>query len=154
VTDTHGNVYVRAVGPTKTTGLQQIIYYARNIVGGSNQVTVTFNQAASYPDVRILEYSGIDTSSPLDVTVAGTGTGTTANSGFATTTSPTELFFATGTTGSAFSAAGTGFANRGIDAYGNIAEDKTVTTSGAYNAIATTSSSNWIMQMAAFKAAF
>jgi hypothetical protein len=104
--------------------LQQVIYYARNIAGGSNQVLVTFNQAASYPNVRILEYSGIDTNSPLDATAAGVGTGTTANSGLATTTSPTELIFATGTTGSVFSAASSGFITREINAYGSIAEDK------------------------------
>lgn len=154
VTDSQGNVYVRAIGPTKTSGLQQVIYYSRNIAGGSNQVLVTFNQAASYPDVRVMEYGGIDTNSPLDVTAANAGTGTAANSGIAITTSPTELIFASGTTGSVFSSAGTGFINRGINVYGNIAEDKTVTTSGAYNATATTSSSNWIMQMATFKAAF
>jgi hypothetical protein len=134
--------------------LQQVIYYARNVVGGSNQVLVTFNQAASYPDVRILEYRGVDTNSPLDVTAANVGTGTAANSGFASTTSPTELIFASGTTGNVFSSAGTGFINRGINAYGNIAEDKTVTATGTYNATATTSSSNWIMQMATFRAAF
>jgi hypothetical protein len=154
VTDSQGNVYVRAIGPTKTTGLQQVIYYARNVVGGSNQVLVTFNQAASYPDVRILEYRGVDTNSPLDVTAANVGTGTAANSGFASTTSATELIFASGTTGNVFSSAGTGFINRGINAYGNIAEDKTVTATGTYNATATTSSSNWIMQMATFRAAF
>ena len=35
-----------------------MIYYAKNIAGGSNTVTVRFNQAAAYPDVRILEYCG------------------------------------------------------------------------------------------------
>ena len=73
VTDSGGNTYTRAVGPTTTTGLQQVIYYAKNIAGGGNTVTVKFSQAASYPDVRILEYSGLDTSSPLDVTAAGVG---------------------------------------------------------------------------------
>jgi hypothetical protein len=152
VTDSQGNVYLPAVGPTKAGGLQQVIYYARNVVGGSNRVTVTFNQAASYPDVRILEYSGVDTASPLDVTATGTGTGTTANSGFATTTSPTELIFATGTTSSVFSGPGSGFTNREIDAYGNIAEDKSVSGAGTYNATATTNYGNWIIQLAAFKA--
>ena len=152
VTDSQGNVYLPAVGPTKAGGLQQVVYYARNIVGGSNRVTVSFNQAASYPDVRILEYSGVDTASPLDVTATGTGTGTTANSGFATTTSPTELIFATATTGSTFTGPGTGFTKREIDAYGNIAEDKSVSSTGTYNATATTNYGNWIMQMATFKA--
>ena len=73
VTDSRGNTYTRAVGPTATTGLTQSIYYAKNIAAGSNTVTVTFNQAASYPDVRILEYSGLDTTSPLDVTAGAVG---------------------------------------------------------------------------------
>ena len=152
ITDTQGNTYTPAVGPTSTTGLQQSIYYAKNTIGGSNKVTVTFNQAAAYPDVRVLEYSGADTTNPLDVTAAGTGTGTTAaNSGSATTASSNELIFGAGTTGTAFSAAGSGFTSRMINIYGNIAEDKLVTSSGSYNATATTSSSNWVMQMATFR---
>ena len=67
VTDSKGNTYTRAVGPTTNTGLQESVYYAKNIVGGSNTVTVKFNQAAAYLDVRILEYSGLDPTSPLDV---------------------------------------------------------------------------------------
>jgi len=41
--------------------------------GGSNAVTVTFNQEASYVDVRVLEYNGLDTSSTLDVTTGTAG---------------------------------------------------------------------------------
>ncbi|MGH9545877.1 MAG: galactose oxidase-like domain-containing protein, partial [Terriglobales bacterium] len=51
VSDSRGNVYTRAVGPATTTGLSQSLYYAKNIAAGSNTVTVTFNQAAAYPDV-------------------------------------------------------------------------------------------------------
>ena len=49
VTDSRGNSYALAVGPTTGTGLRQSIYYAKNIAAGSNTVTVTFNQAAAYP---------------------------------------------------------------------------------------------------------
>ena len=66
ISDTHGNTYTLAVGPTTGTGMRQSIYYARNIAGGSNTVTVTFNQAATFVDVRVLEYSGLDTANPLD----------------------------------------------------------------------------------------
>ena len=86
VTDSKGNTYTRAVGPTTTTGLSQSVYYAKNIAAGSNTVTVTFNQAAAYQDVRILEYSGLDPSTPLDVTAAAVGSGTSASSGSASTT--------------------------------------------------------------------
>src|SRR4029453_14302557 len=34
VTDSAGNAYALAVGPTKATGLSQSIYYARNVIGG------------------------------------------------------------------------------------------------------------------------
>ena len=86
VTDSKGNAYALAVGPTKASGLTSAIYYAKNIAAGSNTVTVTFNQAAGFPNVNVLEYSGLDTTSPLDVTSTASGSGTTANSGSATTT--------------------------------------------------------------------
>jgi hypothetical protein len=152
VTDSRGNTYTQAVGPTRTTGLSQSIYYAKNIASGSNTVTVTFNQATAYPDVRILEYSGLDTSAPLDVTAAAVGTGTSANSGSATTTSANELIFGAGsTTGTAFTGAGAGFTARIINTYGNLAEDKMVTSTGKYSATAPNSSGNWVMQMATFR---
>ena len=43
VSDTAGNVYTRAIGPTLGSGLSQSIYYAKNIAAataGSNHVTV------------------------------------------------------------------------------------------------------------------
>ena len=152
VKDSKGNTYVLAVGPTPNTGLQQSIYYAKNIVGGSNTVTVKFNQAAAYPDVRILEYSGLDPTSPLNVTAAAKGNGTSASSGSATTTSANELIFGAGNTAHHFTAAGSGFTSRVINIYGNIAEDEVVSSSGSYAATATNYTGLWVMQMATFKA--
>ena len=83
----------RAVGPTTNTGIQQSIYYAKNIAAGSNTVTVAFSPAASYPDVRVLEYSGLDPTSPLDGKAGASGSGTAANSGNAATLSANELIF-------------------------------------------------------------
>ena len=152
VTDSQGNLYTLVAGPIRGTGLSQSLYYAKNVKAGSNTVTVTFNQAAVYPDVRILEYKGIDTVSPLDQTASAIGTGTTANSGSASTQYASELIFGTGTNGGNFSAPGTGFTSRMINIYGNIAEDKTVSVTGSYNATATISGSQpWVMQMATFK---
>ena len=90
VKDSAGNTYSLAIGPTSGTGLQQSIYYAANIVGGSNTVTVTFSRRRRYPDIRILEYRGVTT---LDVTAGASGSSTAANSGAATTTSANELIF-------------------------------------------------------------
>jgi len=98
VTDSRGNKYTQAGAMVTGTGLRQAIYYAKNIAAGSNTVTVSFNQAAAFVDVRILEYSGLDTSSPLDVTAGAAGSGTSMSSGAATTTSAKELIFGAGTT--------------------------------------------------------
>jgi len=153
VTDTKGNTYTRAVGPTINTGLQHSIYYAKNIVGGSsNTVTVKFNQAAAYPDVRILEYSGMDPTSPLDVTAAAAGNGISASSGSATTTSANVLIFGAGNSAHHYTVAGSGFTTRVVDIYGSIAEDDFVSNTGSYAATATNSAGLWVMQMATFKA--
>ncbi len=154
VTDSRGNTYTRAVGPTTGTALSQSIYYAKNIIAGSNTVTVVFNQTAAYPDVRVLEYSGADTTNPLDVTAGASGTGLTGNSGSATTTSANELVFGAGMTFDIYNAAGSGYTNRVITNFGDIAEDRSVTSTGSYNATAAMrASAAWVMQMATFKAA-
>ena len=141
VTDSRGNSYILAIGPTSGTGFRQSIYYARNIAGGSNTVTVTFNQAAAAVDVRVLEYSGLDTVSPLDVTAGAAGSGTTANSGAATTRSANELIVGAGMTTTHFTKAGRGFTSRTITSPdADIAEDKTVAATGSYSATAPTTS--------------
>jgi hypothetical protein len=151
VTDSKGNVYALALGPTKATGLTSAIYYAKNIAAGSNTVTVTFNQPASFPNVNVMEYSGLSTTSPLDVASGATGSGTSASSGSVTTTSANELIIGAGNPTSTFTAAGTGFSNRIINSFGGISEDKVVSSTGSYNATATLTSGTWVMQMVAFK---
>ena len=94
VSDSKGNLYSLAVGPTALTGssaLTQSIYYAKNIVAasaGANVVTLTFNAAVASPDIRILEYSGLDPLQPLDVNSATTGNSASSSSGAALTTNP------------------------------------------------------------------
>ena len=102
-------------GADADTGLSPAIYYAKNIGGGSNTVTVAFNQARRIPNIRDLEYSGLDTANPLDVVSAASGTGTTANSGSATTTAASELIVGAGNPVTAFTGAGSGFSNRVIN---------------------------------------
>ncbi|MGB9404207.1 MAG: hypothetical protein WCA98_11755, partial [Candidatus Acidiferrales bacterium] len=160
VADSSGNVYALAVGPTVQTGLAtQAIYYAANILAAAanaNTVTVTFSVAAKAPDVRILEYSGLATASPLDVTAAAMATtGTSTNSGSATTTYANDLVFGANLVQTGTTAAGSGFTKRIITSPdGDIAEDEIVSSTGSYSATAPDSPSGaWIMQMAAFHAA-
>jgi len=151
VKDSAGNTYNLAIGPTSGTALRQSIYYAPNIVGGSNTLTVAFNQAAIAPDVRILEYRGVTT---LDVTSGASGNSTIASSGSAATTSANELIFAADTIFTMTNGAGTGFTTRIVTSPdGDIAEDAIASVAGTGAASATlTSPGPWVMQMATFSA--
>ncbi|MGH3515413.1 MAG: IPT/TIG domain-containing protein, partial [Pseudonocardiaceae bacterium] len=154
VSDSRGNTYAQAGTTVTGSGLRQAIYYAKNIATGSNTVTVAFNQAAAYVDVRILEYNGLDTSSPLDVTAGAAGSSISPNSGAATTTTANELIFGAGMTGDGYASAGSGFTSRIITPQsGDIAEDAVVSSTGSNSAAAPLKkSSTWIMQMATFRA--
>ena len=159
VTDSLGNTYALAVGPIQGTGLTQSIYYAKNILSGSNSVTVKFSQAAASPDVRILEYQGLSTTAPLDVKAQASGTSgsdTVVSSGAATTTAASELIFGAGTTSGGFIEAGTSFTVEVITAPDDdIAEGEMVSATGSYAATASLGdwgSQNWVMQMVALKA--
>jgi hypothetical protein len=150
VKDSAGNNYSLAIGPTSGTALRQSIYYAASVVGGANTVTVTFNQAAAFPDVSILEYRGVTT---LDVTAGASGSSAAASSGAATTRSANELVFGANTVFTGNQSAGSGFTSRIITSPdADIAEDKVVTTVGSNSATATLSFSGpWVMQMVTFK---
>jgi hypothetical protein len=164
VTDSNGNVYTLAVGPTQNSDhhLSQSIYYARGILAAgarANTVTVQFTGPAHPADlqahIRILEYSGLDQANPVDVTAAAIGTNAESNSGAATTTNAHDLIFGANTTHRHTSGPGTGFTKRlSTSPHGDIAEDRVVTTAGSYSASALLKGHGpWIMQMVAFKAA-
>jgi hypothetical protein len=149
VSDSQGNSYSLAIGPTRATTHSQSLYYASNIKGGSNTVSVTFSQAVKFPDIRVLEYIGVST---LDVTAAATGSGTTANSGSATTTSANELIFGANDVAQITTGAGANFTSRIITTPdGDIAEDRIVSATGSYSATAPLTGGAWVMQMVTFK---
>jgi hypothetical protein len=152
VVDTAGNTYQVAAPLTRGTSVSQAIYYAKNITGGTPTVTVTFSAASAFPDLRIMEYSGLDTTAPLNTAASLIGSATPGNSGILDTTVPTTLLVAAGTAQTSFSAPGSGYTQRILTSpNANIVEDRIVTTTGPYSATAT-SSGNWVTQMAAFKA--
>jgi hypothetical protein len=156
VSDSAGNLYQVAAPTVRGSALSQAVYYARNIAAAgpaANTVTVVFDRAVNFADIRILEYSGLDQANPLDVTSSASGSAATASSGNATTSIARELLLGAGTTSGAFSGGGASFAVRIIttpDA--DIAEDRNVTTVGTYAATAP-QSGNWVMQLVGFKAA-
>ena len=156
VQDSVGNVYTRAVGPTVRSGFAtQSVYYAAGVLAAganTNTVTVTFAAPVPFPDIRIAEYSGIATTNPVDVVAAAQGSGTSSNSGTATTTNANDLIVGANIVSTHTTGPGAGFTSRVITVPdGDILEDRIVTTTGAYSAVAPLTSGAWIMQMVAFK---
>jgi chitodextrinase len=163
VSDSSGNAYALAVGPTLQPGpaagggLTQAIYYAKNVAAapaGGNMVRVSFSVAAQYVDVRILEYSGVDITSPLDGGAGSAGNSGTSDSGVITTANASDVLVAANTVWTSTASPGPGFTSRVITGDGDIAEDQMVTSAGSYRATtALNAAGPWVMQIAAFKAA-
>ncbi len=159
VSDSSSNAYTLAVGPTQFPGaITQSIYYAKNIRAAganANVVNVKFSASAVSPDIRILEYSGLDTNIPLDVVAAATGNSSSSATAPAATTNPSDLIFGANIVVSSTNGPGSGFTLRILTSPdSDIVEDRVVSTTGSYTASAPLgSSAAWIMQMIAFKAA-
>jgi hypothetical protein len=158
VTDSRGNAYALAVGPTVLSGSSsQSIYYAKNIAAaqaGGNVVTVRFNVAASFPDIRIVEYAGLDIVNPLMASAAGTGTSALSTTGSLTTTVNNALLVAANIVQTTTTGPGSGFTSRMITTpNGDIVEDRILTSTGVYSASAPLVPGMWVMQMVAFASA-
>jgi hypothetical protein len=157
VTDTKGNAYALAVGPTVQMGVAtQSTYYAKNIAAATpsgNTVTVTFTVSAVFPDIRIAEYSGIDPSVPVDVVAAAQGSGASSDSGSVTTGNANDLLVGANLVQTGTKGPGPGYTSRVItNPDGDILEDSIVTAIGSYSATAPlTAAGPWIMQMVAFR---
>ncbi|HXY20406.1 MAG TPA: Ig-like domain-containing protein, partial [Gemmatimonadales bacterium] len=149
ISDNQGNTFTE-VGTEIATpgGAKTRLYYARNIKGGSETVTVTLSGSSSYLEVYALEYQGADTANPLDVTAEGKGSSGSVTSGAAVTTTANDLVFGF-CIGDNSCTAGSGFTARSTY-NSNLAEDRVAATAGS-NAATGSASGGWAMIMAAFK---
>jgi len=162
VTDLAGNTYTQALPPQATNGtvtaLTQVIFYAKNIAANpANTVTVHFNPAALAPDVRVAEYSGLDTANPLDTAAAaaasafdGNGQTATADSGPISTTFANNLIIAGATVENQVTAPG--LINIAITANGNLIEHKvnSVAQAGVHATAGLSGDQDWVMQAVVF----
>jgi hypothetical protein len=160
VTDTEGNTYQPALPVINGTSLSQVIYYAKNIVGDNvncapncNTITVNFNTGASAPDLRVLEYSGLDPNNPLDQVAGNAGSGPTADTGACSNTKASELIVAGATVGSEVTAAGPGYTTVDYTFNGDNAEQQITTSISSCEATTVLVAGNWVIQSVSFKAA-
>jgi chitodextrinase len=153
VVDGNGNLYQAAIPTFRGSGMSQAIYYASNVAAGTNQVTVGFDRAAVFVDLRVTEYSRIRSASPFDGGVSADGTGSIASTGPLSFPASSELLFAAGMTGAVFTGPGPGYTSRVITSPdGDIVEDAIAASAGSSTASAPLSGGTWILQLAAFRA--
>ncbi len=159
VVDSNGNTYRQAaqIGYT-SSAVTLAIYYAENIKGGAN--TITVSQTVSGPlRFAILEYSGVATSNSIDVTAVATGLSSSATTASVTTTASGDLLLGTVATADPVTfTPGSGYTIRDfVPAVPNtklITEDQIQSASGSASASASLSaSSSWGVVLAAFKPA-
>ncbi len=154
LSDSRGDTYTAATA-RKTFGnnWSAQVFYAPNIIGGSNTVKATFGTAiTSFGIVYLHEYSGLATVAPVDASASAAGTSAAMSSGAVTTTNPNDLLFAAGASNNTVTQAGSGFTKRLTD-FGNLTEDRVVTTAGSYAGTARQNGAEWVMQLVAFRAA-
>jgi len=159
VKDSNSNAYKQAVQlGSSGSAVTSAIYYAENIAGGANTVTVTMTVSGPWR-VAILEYSGVALSNSLDAVVAASATSTSPNSGNLTTTTNGDLLLGeVATADSTTFTGGAGFTIRDFvpaePGTKLIDEDQIQATAGIASAAATLNpSSNWAALLAAFKPA-
>jgi hypothetical protein len=159
VSDSHGNAYKQAIVFNMTVDSDTIaIFYAENIAGGANTVTVSDNIVGGTMRFAILEYSGVALTNSLDAATAGEGTGSAPSSGNTTTAWGGDLLLATIATADPETySAGTGYKiEDAVPALPNAkmtSEDQIQSVAGNVSAAATLGTSDpWGAALAAFKA--
>src|SRR5262249_40246338 len=81
--DTNGNAWASAAGPTSAGGTHAQLFYAKNIAAGpTDVVTATFATPVTVRGaLYVLEYSGVDRTAPLAGAVVASGSSLTVDSG-------------------------------------------------------------------------
>lgn len=151
VTDSQGNVFTQVGSQlTSPASIASQVYYAKNIKGGADTVTVNLSLTSSLIEVYLAEYSGVDQVNPIDVQAGATGTSAAASSGNATTKFAGDIIYGF-CEGDGSCTVGSGFTARSTF-NANLIEDMTAGNPGTYAATGS-ASDGWAMHMVALKAA-
>ncbi len=153
VTDLEGNTYTRVATEVAQGADVLDVYYAADIAGGAgNIVTATFDAVVANPEVRILEYSGIATSMPLDGSSSGqAGNSTGVATGTFNTTHANDLVIGCEASGDSVKTLGTGYTLR-VTASGDDVADKILSATATVSFAATlNNNAPWEARVMAFK---
>ena len=149
VTDSQGNTFTQ-VGSQLTSpgGTRSVVYYAKNIKGGADSVTVNLSGTSAWLELYLSEYTGVSQTNPIDVQAGASGSAGPVSSGNATTTATGDIIYGY-CVGDWACTTGSGFTTRS-NFNNNLIEDEVAGAAGSY---ATTGSATngWTMQMVAIK---
>jgi chitodextrinase len=155
LTDSRGNGYLSAVGPTQQGGGGggAQIFYARGVHGGANTVTATFGTAITSRGLLFVhEYRGMDPVSPFDSAIAASGVSSPMDSGLLRTARQDELLFAgADSNGTTVTLVTPGYRTRFLT-HGKMTADR-VTNPGFQRIRATHDGTAWALQLVAFRPA-
>jgi hypothetical protein len=149
IMDSQGNVFTEVgIQLTSPGGSNSRLYYANNIKGGADTVTINLS-SSSYLEVYLTEYSGVNQAAPIDAQAGATGPAGAVSSGNATTTAAGDLIY--GFCAADFSCSAASGFNARSTLNNNLIEDTIAASPGAY-AAAASANNGWTMQMVALKA--
>lgn len=157
ITDTAGNTYVKAIQNDDMFSDSSEIWYAEDITGNANNiVTAHWGSLTSYRYICVMQFSGIETSSSLDVTSGNDNSSTTSHTSGTNTTNQNDELIIGGYMGTQLEniSAGTNFTMASSDTTSvyDGAEYRIVSSTGTYAATLTTGSTTASsMVMATFK---
>jgi len=151
VTDSQGNLFTQ-VGNQLTSpgGSRSRVYYAKNIKGGPDTVTINLSANSGWIELYLTEYSGVDRTNPIDAQAGASGNAGAVSSGNVTTTVAGDMIYGS-CVGDWTCKVGSGLVARSIF-NNNLIEDKTAGSPGSYAATGT-ATNGWTMQLVALKKA-
>lgn len=154
ISDTQGNTY-RQLFAQSVFGSTQAVWYALNVNGGAN--TVTVSPGTNNDAMTVLEYSGVQSVNALDIFNSLQGSGTLWSSQAGTVTQNNELIIAIGQTLNGNTTLAAPFILREVlnnvtpTTYGVVGETTTV-SGGTFTASGTNTSGTWLGMLIALRA--
>jgi hypothetical protein len=149
VTDSQGNTFTQIGSQLTSPGAtRSVVYYAKNIKGGADTVTVNLSGTSAWLELYLSEYAGANQTNPIDVQAGAAGSAGSVSSGNAITTAAGDIIYGY-CVGDWACTTGAGFTTRS-NFNNNLIEDEVAGAAGGY--AATGSATNgWTMQMVAIK---
>lgn len=148
IVDTLGNTYAREMQTNRTNGAvsQECMVAVSSTAAASFQVTVNLSATANQPSLRVLVYRGVDTSQAIQPQSSG-GANIQAMSATTVTFKAGPSKIVGINTADRAATAGSGLTPLFMNAYGDIAGEKSVSTTGLQSVNGTLASpGNWVME--------